>query len=62
MPLEVCASVIVGLLNKLQHIPLAVIAAPPSEVIFPPPVEPVELIFVIVVVEIEGKEANVVKL
>jgi hypothetical protein len=35
-PLEVLLSAIVGFATVLQHTPLSVMAAPPSEVIFPP--------------------------
>ena len=42
---------IVGLAVVLQHIPLAVIVAPPSEVMFPPDVAVLVVIFVGVLVE-----------
>ena len=52
----------VGLWLVLQHIPLAVTAAPPSLVIFPPPVAVVEVIEEAAVVVRVGSTAKVVKL
>ena len=43
VPSDVLLSLVVGLADVLQHTPLAVIEAPPSEVTFPPLVALVEV-------------------
>jgi hypothetical protein len=57
VPSEVFESAIVGLIVVLQHTPLSVIPAPPSEVTFPPPsaVEPDKVLILEVVTA--GNEA-----
>ena len=55
-------NVIVGLTVVLQQIPLAVMVAPPSEVMFPPDVAVVLVMLLIVFVVTVGILANVVKI
>ena len=59
LPSVVWLSAIVGLELILQHTPLAVTVAPPSDVTFPPLVAVVVVMFVTVVVVKVGKVANV---
>ena len=54
LPSVVCESLIVGLGLVLQQTPLAVIADPPSDVIFPPLSALVVVTFVTAVVVIVG--------
>ena len=61
VPLTVLVvNAIVGLAVVLQHTPLAVMAAPPSEVMFPPLVAVVVVMLLIVFVAIDGILVNVV--
>ena len=54
VPSELWSPVASGFDVVLQHTPLAVIDAPPSLVIFPPPLAVVCVMFVMPVVESEG--------
>jgi len=60
LPSVVLLSAIVGLGVVLQQTPLAVTVAPPSDVIFPPLVAVVWVIFVMAVVVMVGRSAIVV--
>ena len=57
-PSVVLLSAIVGLGEVLQHTPRAVTLAPPSEMILPPELADVSVIFEIDVVVISGKVAT----
>ena len=55
LPSIVCGSEIVGLVDVLQHTPLAVMVDPPSELIVPPDVADIVVISDTPAVEIVGK-------
>ena len=61
VPSVVWLPVISGYCVSLQHTPLAVTAAPPSEIILPPDVAVVLVISVTSVVVTEGRATGVVK-
>ena len=60
IPSAVLLSAVVGDVVVLQHIPLVVMALPPSAVMFPPEVAETEVIAVMAVVVRVGKVATVV--